>query len=247
MTTFVLIPGAASDPWYWGPLQDALHERGHRSVAVDLPCEDDTAGFGDYADVAADAVRAAGAQDDDLVVVAHSFGGFTAPLVCDRLPVARIVLLTAMVPTPGESPAQWWDATGQGAAMRAQDERDGRAPDDEIALFLHDVPADLATRTLAHGRGQSGTPFEAVWPRGSWPDVPTSYLLCRDDKLFPAPFVRAMVADRLGIAPDEIDGGHHVMLSRPGELADRLLGYAAQDRAAASRSSDGVGYPADPR
>ncbi len=227
MTTFVLIPGAACDPWYWGPLQAALHRRGHRGVAVDLPCEDDGAGFADYADVVVTAVRDAGAGGDDLVVVAHSFGGFTAPLVCDRLPVRRIVLLTAMVPTPGESPAQWWEATGQSAAMRRQDELDGRAPDDEVALFLHDVPADLAAETLRHGRAQSATPFDAVWPRDAWPDTPTSYLLCRDDKLFPAAFVRSMVADRLGLVPDEIDGSHHVMLSRPDELADRLVTYAA--------------------
>lgn len=240
MTRFVLIPGAACDPWYWGPLETALRARGHRTVAVDLPCEDDTAGFGEYADVVAATVRAAGAQDEELVLVAHSFGGFTAPLVCDRLAVRRIVLLTAMVPTPGESPARWWDATGQTEALRAQDERDGRPPDDEVALFLHDVPADLAAETLRHGRGQSGTPFDAVWPRDSWPDVPTSYLLCRDDRLFPAAFVRRMVTDRLGLVPDEIDGSHHVMLSRPQELADRLVGYAAVDGAVPADPGRGV-------
>ena len=66
----------------------------------------------------------------------------------------------------------------------------------------------------------------AVVVRASWPDVPTSYLLCREDRLFPAAFVRTMVADRLGLVPDEIDGSHHPMLSRPRELAARLAGYA---------------------
>lgn len=231
MTTFALIPGAASDPWYWGPLVAALRERGHRGVPVDLPCEDDGAGFSDYADAVVAGVRDAGADRDDLLVVGHSFGGFTAPLVCDRTPVRRVVLLTAMVPAAGESPAQWWEATGQSAAMRRQDELDGRAPGDDVALFFHDVPAELAAEALTHERGQSGTPFDAVWPGAAWPDVPTSYLLCRDDKLFPAAFVRSMVADRLGLVPDEIDGSHHVMLSRPGELADRLVAYAALEGA----------------
>ncbi|MBW0106910.1 alpha/beta hydrolase [Pseudonocardia sp. KRD291] len=232
MTTFALIPGAGTDTWYWGPLQEALRERGHRAVAVELPCEDDTADFGDYADAVAADVRDAGAADDDLVVVAHSFGGFTAPLVVDRIPVRRIVLLTAMVPAPGESPAQWWDATGQSDAMRALDEAEGRDPDDETARFVHDLPAALAAEALAHDRGQSDTPYDAVWPGDGWPDVPTSYLLCRDDKMFPAAFVRSMVADRLGVAPDEMDGSHYVMLSHTAELADRLVAYAALDAAA---------------
>ena len=34
-------------------------------------------------------------------------------------------------------------------------------------------------------------------------------------------------AQRLGIDADEIDGGHYVSLSRPQELADRLVAYTA--------------------
>lgn len=58
-----------------------------------------------------------------------------------------------------------------------------------------------------------------------WPDVPTKYLLCRDDRLFPPEFTRRIVRERLSVVPDEIDGGHCVILSRPGELADRLDAY----------------------
>jgi hypothetical protein len=34
-----------------------------------------------------------------------------------------------------------------------------------------------------------------------------------------------VATDRLGAAPDEIDGGHAVPLSHPKLLADRLTGY----------------------
>jgi hypothetical protein len=53
-------------------------------------------------------------------------------------------------------------------------------------------------------------------------------LLCRGDRLFPAPFLRRVARERLGITPDEIDGGHTPALSRPVELADRLDAYAAE-------------------
>jgi pimeloyl-ACP methyl ester carboxylesterase len=65
-------------------------------------------------------------------------------------------------------------------------------------------------------------------PLDAWPNVPTRVLLCRDDRLFPAAFVRRIAQERLGITPDEMDGGHTPALSRPKELADRLEAYVAQ-------------------
>jgi pimeloyl-ACP methyl ester carboxylesterase len=58
--------------------------------------------------------------------------------------------------------------------------------------------------------------------------VPTRVILGRDDRLFPARFVRRVARERLGIAPDEIDGGHTLALSHPKELAARLLGYTTE-------------------
>jgi hypothetical protein len=37
--------------------------------------------------------------------------------------------------------------------------------------------------------------------------------------------MRKVVAERLAITPDEITAGHCVALSRPKELADKLVGY----------------------
>jgi hypothetical protein len=48
------------------------------------------------------------------------------------------------------------------------------------------------------------------------------------DRLFPADFQRRVVRERLGIVPDEIDSGHLPALSRPAELAERLITYAAE-------------------
>ncbi|MDP9848611.1 alpha/beta hydrolase [Streptosporangium lutulentum] len=220
-TTYVLIPGAASGSWYWHLTAAELRARGHDVVAPDLPCDDDSAGLSEYADVVVEAVG----DRTGLVVVAQSFGGFTAPLVCERIPVELLVLLTGMIPSPGEPPGAWWANTGWERARREQDERDGRAPDDDIALFLHDVPPELAAEAMRRSRDQSATPFAEPWPLGAWPSVPTRFLLCRDDRFFPAGFMRRVVRERLGIVPDEIDGGHAVALSRPGALADRLEAY----------------------
>jgi len=229
MATFVLIPGAGGDAWYWHRVVPELIERGHDVVAVELPADDDTAGLAEYVDAVLEAI---GERRDrsDLVLVAQSLGGFTAPLVADRVRVELIVLLTAMIPSPGESPAVWWSNTGQDRAMAEHAARHGTPPTldtaaDIEAIFFHDVPPEITAEAMKGGKDQSGTPMEKPWPLAAWPDVPTRFLLCRDDRLFPAEFMRRLVRERLGITPDEIDGGHLVALSRPKELAERLDRY----------------------
>jgi len=69
-------------------------------VAPDLPCDGDSAGLSEYADVVVDAIG----DRADLVLVPQSLAGFTAPLVCERVPVDLLVMLAAMVRSPGESP-----------------------------------------------------------------------------------------------------------------------------------------------
>ena len=227
MATFVLIPGAGSDAWYWHLVVPELRAAGHDTVAVDLPCDDDTAGLDDYTDAVVDAVGAR-AMTDELVVVAQSMGGLTAPLVAERVPVRLLVLVAAMVPSPGETGGDWWTNTGQGEAMRAAAEADGTYSVDEFdeaVVFLHDVPTALIEEGNAHLRDQSDTPFAKPWPLDRWPEVPTRFLLCSGDRIFPADFQRRVVRDRLGFEPDEMAGGHLPALARPHDLAKRLLAY----------------------
>jgi pimeloyl-ACP methyl ester carboxylesterase len=227
MATYVLIHGASSDSWYWHLVEPRLRARGHDVVAVDLPCDDDTAGLSEYADTVLDAIG----RHSELIVVAQSLGGFTAPLVCARVPVKLLVLLAAMVPLPHEDLGEWWTHTGWEQARRAQAERDGRPADAQFDLmydFFDDVPPAVVAEAMARGeRAQSGTPFEKPWPLDAWPDVPTKFLLCRDDHFFPADFMRRVVRERLGITPDEMDGGHLPALSRPQDLVERLEAYRA--------------------
>ena len=214
MGTFVLLPGAGSDSWYWHRVVPLLEAAGHDVVAVDLPVDDESAGLAEYVEAAVAAVG----DRSGLVVVAQSMGAFTAGLLCERVPVDLVVLVAAMSPSPGESPGEWWANTGHDAL--------GIDMADPVQLFLHDVPDDVAAASAGHVRDQSGTPFAKPWPLDRWPDVPTQFLLCRDDRLFPAEFQRRVVRERLGLVPDEMDGGHLPALAHPDELARRLLAYA---------------------
>jgi pimeloyl-ACP methyl ester carboxylesterase len=221
-TTFVLVPGAGGDTWFWHRLVAQLEGRGHRAVPVELPAADETAGLAVYADT----VVAAIGHRSPVVLVAQSMGGLTAPLVCARLPVQLLVLLNAMIPRPGETGGEWWTVTGQGeAAANYLRELGLPAEPDDDGTYFHDVPADVVAAAKEQPFAQSTRPFEDPWPLERWPDVPTRVVAGREDRLFPLEFQRRVAAERLGIAADEVPGGHLVALSRPVELADRLEAY----------------------
>ncbi|HEV3357815.1 MAG TPA: alpha/beta fold hydrolase [Pseudonocardiaceae bacterium] len=234
MATFVLIPGAGGSGWYFHRLVPILIERGHRAIAVDLPAADPTAGIIEYADTVLTAIGShrddSGGDDADLVVLGQSLDGFTAPLVCAKVPATMLVLLNAMVPRPGETAGDWWGNTGSAKARVEKAEQDGRDPEfDPVRDFFHDVPADITEEAMTAGEpAQSDGPFGAPWPLAAWPDVPTRFIQGRDDRLFPLEFQRRVVAERLaGIVEtiDELPGGHLLALSRPVELADQLERY----------------------
>lgn len=216
MATFALIHGAGDVGWYWHLVEAELRKRGHDTVSPDLPCDDDSAGLPEYADAVVEAIG----DRPDPIVVAQSLGGFTAPLVCDRVAVRLIVLVAPMIPAPGEAPADYWADTNYAEAVR-------ESYDDPIDLFYQDVPPELAAEALKRGRTQSEARLGEPAPFTAWPEVATRVLICREDRLFPPDYLRRIAQQRLGITPDEIDGGHTPALSRPIELAQRLEAYAA--------------------
>jgi pimeloyl-ACP methyl ester carboxylesterase len=212
---FVLIHGSGDVGWYWHLVDAELRARGHDVVTMDLPVEDDSADLSTYADAVIDAI---GSRRTNLVVVAQSFGGYTAPIVCDRVQTKLLVLVAGMVPAPGESCDEMWPNTRYGEDGNSQRYS-------ELALFYHDVPEALAREALSRGRPQSETPGREPWPLAAWPNVPTKFILCRNDRLFPRRWLQRVVRDRLGITPDEIDSGHCPALSRPRALADMLSAH----------------------
>ena len=218
MAAFVLIPGADGRAWYWHRVVPELRKLGHDAIPVDLPIADETAGLA----ACTDAVVNMAAGRREVVLVAQSLAGFIAPLACDRLPVELLVLLNAMVPRPGESAGDWWDNVGHDAA-RAEAGYDGF---DLLRDFFHDVPAEVTEEAMEGGaQSPSATLFADPWPLQRWPAVPTRFLQGRDDRFFPLEFQRRVVRERLGLAFDEMPGGHLLALSQPAALADRLDAY----------------------
>jgi len=219
--SFVLVPGAGGNAGYWQLVQPLIREAGFSSTAVSLP-NWPGATFSDHADT----IVAAAGTSKDITLVAQSMGGFSAPLSCDRLPVAQLVLVNAMIPAPGETAGEWWGNTGQAEAMRANDVREGRDADGGFnpqTHFLHDIPPDVLTLLSSGDEPPADSLFETAFALNRWPDVPTTVIAGRDDRFFPYEFQRRVAKERLGLDAEQLPGGHLLALSQPQALARRLL------------------------
>jgi pimeloyl-ACP methyl ester carboxylesterase len=223
MSTFGLVHGAGLGAWCWERLIPELEKRGHQAAAVDLPLHDQSAGASRFAELVIEAF----AGLNDLVLVGHSISGLIIPLVASRQAVRRLVFLHAVLPKPrfslleqvaaepgmfnaemlAVSPSSWSD---EGIAMR---------------FLFHDcspqVAHDACARLRLRGEGRSVLVTE-VTPLEAWPDVPRSYIRCRDDRTATPAWAAGAARERLGVDPIDIPGGHCPMLSRPAELADAL-------------------------
>jgi pimeloyl-ACP methyl ester carboxylesterase len=219
VSTFVLVPGAGGSAWYWSRVVPLLERAGHEAIAIDLPGDDDTAGLPEYTRIVVNAIG----DRSDVVLVAQSLGGFTAPLVCAAAPVSSLVLVNAMIPVPGETPGEWWANTGAVEAREAAAEAGGYGDFDVATYFLHDVPPAVASEGAAHERPEADAVFGSRCDFPSWPPVPISVLCGADDRFFPIAFQRDVARERLGVTVDARRGGHLIAMAQPDAVVDYLL------------------------
>jgi pimeloyl-ACP methyl ester carboxylesterase len=221
LASFVLIPGAGGLALYWHRVVPLLEAAGHEVTAVDLPGDDPQAGLSAYADRTVEAIGTR-----NVILVAQSLGGFTAPLVCERVRVRVLVFVNAMIPAPGETAGEWGDNTGAALARTEAARHGGYGSDFDLATyFFHDVPPEIIKQGETQDRSEAETIFGEPCRFGGWPDVPIHVIAGRDDRLFPVDFQRRVAKERLGVTVDELSGGHLVALSNPRGLADQLLSY----------------------
>jgi alpha-beta hydrolase superfamily lysophospholipase len=215
LPAYLLIPGAGGAASYWSRVAAILERSGHQVVAVGLPGPDRTAGLAEYADI----VVAAAQRFDSVVLVAQSLGGFTAPMAAERLRIDELVLINAMVPVPGETPGEWWDATGAVEARETAANRDGYGDFDVATYFLHDVDT---TGLDAQQPEESEAVFASPCAFTSWP-TPIRVLAGADDRFFPVAFQTRVARERLGVDLDVLPGGHLIALAQPQAVANYLL------------------------
>ncbi|MDX6593480.1 MAG: hypothetical protein QOJ13_2676 [Gaiellales bacterium] len=232
MATFALVHGAWHGAWCWERLIPELESLGHRTVAMDLPSDDPEATFEAYADVVAKSLEAD--AGDDVILVGHSMAGPTIPLVPGRYPVRRLVYLCAVAPDPGVSVAQ--QLADEDVLDRTYMEIRGELVSDgftrwadaaKARRFMYaDCDAPAVEAAIQRLRPQAQSPYTVPCPLSEFPDVPSTYIGCRDDRLVRPEWSRRVAEQRLDAEFIELPGSHSPFLSRADHLASVLGGLA---------------------
>jgi Predicted hydrolases or acyltransferases (alpha/beta hydrolase superfamily) len=239
----VLVHGAWHDASCWQLLSSELTARGHAVVAVDLPSEQPGLGAEAYAE-AVEAAVAPLRPSERLVLVGHSLGGLTVPVVAQRLGpgrVAAMVLVGALMPQPGRSfddqarddPAIM--APGFGRGQQRHDDRTTSWPADAVATGLYrgvaaEASEQVVSAAAAGLRRQAWTVSREVTPLTAWPSVPTVVVVCGEDQVVNPARSRDRVRELPGVELVELPGGHFPMLTRPRELAEVITGVIPASR-----------------
>jgi pimeloyl-ACP methyl ester carboxylesterase len=225
--TFALVHGGQQGAWVFDLLRGELDAKGFGSIAVELPASDTTAGTARYAEIITSALSTVAG---DVVLLGHSMGGLTIPLVALQRPISRLVFLCAAYPEPGRShfdvrsnqpgesvaagPQSAWATPGDSHMLSRDLARD---------LFFHDCPPPLQEWALDRLRPQARRPMTEVTPLTRWPNTPRTLIIASEDRCIPRESAISTARRLFGEAPIEVPGGHCPSLSRPALLASMLV------------------------
>lgn len=215
--------------WWWHRTGDLLAEQGLLSEAPVLPsCGEsgervDAEGPGLAEDVAA--VRhVLIASDEPAVVVAHSYGGIvTAEAAAGVEAVRHLLLVASYLPEVGQSlssfggeePGPFLDVDPEGGTFSVR-------PEALAETFLQDCEPGIQREAANRTAHQSLAVLEQPVQAAGWQHVPSTYLLCTEDRGTPAEAQRSFAARAGDVV--ELDAGHHPFLARPAAVRDLILG-----------------------
>ena len=228
--TVVLVHGAWHGAWCWSALQAELDQRGIASIAVDLPGHGaSTAPLGDLHGDAAAVAAVVDRIEGDVVLVGHSYGGgvisvagalssrvrhlvYLAAYVLDAPDsVSRVGLLADVAPEP---------PTLLGAAIQRGDGVLTLDPALAVPALYGNCPPSVITASLARVSPQPIASFVQPAGRAAWASVPSTYVVCTDDRAVAPNHQRLMAARCTSVV--ELDTDHSPFASMPHATANIL-------------------------
>ena len=227
-STVVLVHGAWGGAWCWERLVPLLEQGGLAVRTVNLPsvaAEPDPA-----ADLAGDAAAVRAVLDDaggPILLVGHSYGGMVVTEAATGHPgVSRLLYLCAFMPEQGQSlfditggPAPWIEAKDDGTVLPFADQ----AAD----TFFGDCDPETQRWASAQLRPMRPPPFLQAVASAAWEKIPSTYVVCAQDRALPPELQRDLFAPRASEVV-ELETSHSPFFSEPEVLADLIAERAAR-------------------
>jgi len=242
MARFVLVHGAFSGAWIWGPLADRLKAAGHSVEVFDLPGAGDDRTPANEVTLDACAARLCdvlASSSEPAIVAGNSMGGIIATQGAARCAsrVRALIYVTAFLPKDGQSLLDLTQLPeGAGDQVQANITIDGDPPVATMAAAashqaLYGACTDeVAAWAIARQRPQPVAPFATPVsiPLGALANIQRYYVVCTRDRAIPLPLQRRMIAENACADVVELDTDHTPHLSMPDELAKTLHRFATR-------------------
>ncbi len=221
----VLVHGGFVDGGGWEPVYKLLKAKGYNVTIVQNSTHS-------LASDVAMTKAVVDAQDGQVVLVGHSYGGVVVTEAGNDPKVSRLVYIAAFAPDAGESIKKLFANPKPGASVPPiLPPVDGYLMLDKAkfaASFAADVKPERAA-FLANAQVPWGVDaFGGEVTTASWHAKPSWYLVTAEDKMIPPDFQRFM-SKRAGASVVETHGSHAIYESKPAAVAE-LIEKAATSR-----------------
>ena len=240
LARFVLVHGAFSGAWVWGPLIERLKAAGHSAEAFDLPGsgDDHTPANEVTLDACADRLcEVLASSSDSAIVACHSMGGVVANQGAARCPdrVGALVYVTAFVPKNGQSLLDLAKLPeGADDQVQANITIEGDPPVATLPAassrqaVYGSCTDQVAVWAIARQRPQPVAPFATPVsiPDGVLDGINRYYVICNRDRAIPLALQWRMVAENVCADVVKLDTDHTPQLSTTDELAKALDRFA---------------------
>jgi pimeloyl-ACP methyl ester carboxylesterase len=218
MKTIILVHGAWADGSSWDKVAPILIECGHKVVAVHQPLTS-------LADDAAAVRRVIHAQQGQVILVGHSYGGVVITEAGNDAKVDGLVYVAAFGPDAGESvnelgkggPVPEWAKT-----MKVEEGYSVLSSEAVASEFAQDLPA-MEQKVLAAKQGWIAmAAFDGKPSKAAWRTKPSWFVVAANDRMIP-PQAEELMASRMKAKITKLPTSHVAMLSKPREVATVIL------------------------
>ena len=241
MEKFVFVHGAWLGAWCWDKVSGILHEKGARTLSIDLPGHGNSTEPIEGQDIhtyAAAIVKVLEAQEEPVILVGHSMGGMSISEAAAMAPdkVKKLVYVAAFLPKDGEANNFYGDIKGIqpmdwigmghaniGVVLNEDETVMTLTPDFAVPALYNDIPEEIG-RALCelHGPDTIASPYTAVHLNEAFDKIPKYYIKCSQDGILTVDIQEKMLAATPVKKLYELDAGHCPYISRAEELADAL-------------------------
>jgi pimeloyl-ACP methyl ester carboxylesterase len=227
-STVVLVHGACHGSWCWERVVPLLETRGLAVRTVDLPTmgapEGAQPGLAD--DMAA--VRAVLDEvDGQSLLCGHSYGGTViSAAAAGRSDVSRLLYLCAAMLDGGESGAAVFEQVGiQAEWFVLEGDRLRVDRDTAAARFYGDCDPETQRAAVDRLQTMCLRPHGEPVPEAAWHAIPSTYVVCTEDRVIPAEIQRSFFAPRADEVV-ELQSSHSPFFSQPEALAELIAARA---------------------